>query len=298
MTGRRYWGRLNVDARLLSGAPGAPGGEFLVAAMPSELRGVETLWTVALEAAAEGVAAAAIALLNALHHRLDAGMAGRLGDVRRAYITRTMAELGRPLDGGGGGVDDGGAAGRRRALRCVALLEALLAQSETRGFGGLVAHGARLRGPRVVLSFKSALRCARPNFDAAFFASSCVWDVRVAAGRATGLAPANVRIFTAAGKGREWGEADNARTLAELGVGGGEFKLLRAASPNVAEVPLVASATAGTPLSPPFVDVLREWFRGFSTDGAMSPAQFVALQVRACEWPLWIRDGAPLRQVR
>ncbi|CAM9294212.1 unnamed protein product [Scytosiphon promiscuus] len=300
-----------------------------VAVIPSDLSGMRALWNIALEAEDAIVVDQATRFLNRTHQELAPELRSRIGEIREEYISTCMAYVetacasrqppessvyagpeqeanatkrSTSTDQNNGSYDDGvyaeeparlaeSAARRQRSVvRALHLLEEFVDETEVTGTAFVRGHGARVRGPKVVLSLENKL--PEPNRLASTFSldmhsNSQVWELRRAVARKAIMHAKDVELKLIArgengagstnnsdyGNGSERRSVEavdrsNSRRLGDLGMRKGDvWVVTRRTGPAVGRARLLDGSGR---LMPKAQAIFQQWFYDFQNpDGVM-----------------------------
>jgi hypothetical protein len=154
-----------------------------------------------------------------------------------------------------------------RALRVLEVLKSLVHVTETKGTGGVLAHGALLGGePLAPLRVKNRAGVGG-ELVAQVHSNNSLWDLRKQLAQALDLAPRHLRLTLGPKQdGPELKDIDNGKSIAALGLKGGE--LLTAAKRAVPEEKIAsAPLLADGELTPRAAEVFGSWYARFCEDG-------------------------------
>ncbi len=161
--------------------------EIEVKIVPSELRGINILWKIALEAKNEDVAVLAIEALNKFHTRLDAKLEDQMVEISTRFI-ETAAEKLVALRSGEGK--------EKEIIKLLKLIEEMIDESERKGNGGLAplyalsrTHALKLR---VVNKFSVASTDLPAEFELVVSTSATCWQVKMLISQRLRISPDSV----------------------------------------------------------------------------------------------------------
>jgi hypothetical protein len=229
---------------------------FTLQKLPSELKELDMLWTLVLQCDRPSVVPRVIDFLIKVHLSLaDELRPERLGVVQ-ALIDRCMAIL----EG-----DEGKEP--KRAMRVIEVLKSLVHVTEVKGTGSVLAHGALLGGePLEPLRVRNRAGVGG-ELVVQVHSNNSLWDLRKQLAEALDLAPRHLQLTIGPNQdGRELKDIDNGKSIAALGLKGGEQLTAhkRVVEEHIPNAPLLGPDNE---LTPKAAAVFGSWYERFCEGG-------------------------------
>lgn len=226
------------------------------------------VWTLGLHCEREDVAPRVINFLIKAHLSLGEALRASRPEVLKSLIHRCMSIL-RSEDG----------KDPRLARRVIDILKNLVHETEVRGTGDVLPHGALQKGEALApLSVHNKATMKGGELLVQVHSNATLWDLKKQVASVLDLAPRFVQIS------RGWGanltelkEIDNGKTMRALGIKGGETLTTQKLAPEV-QVPTAALTGPTGELTPAAKRVFEAWYDMFCIDGQFtkqSAAHFI-----------------------
>lgn len=119
--------------------------------------------------------------------------------------------------------DDNGSA-PLKSVRVIEILKNLVHETEVKGTGDVVPHGAILRGePLDQLSVQNKVTNQKGELTVQVYSSTTLWDLKREISQCLDVAPKQIKLGRGSATARSYlKEIDNGKTMKALGIKGGE----------------------------------------------------------------------------
>lgn len=251
--------------------------EFLVKVLPSEVVGASMLWKIVLEALSEQVTIRAIELISKIYTKLSEELENKIAEISSSFIETAVKQLKLCHQN----MLKGNLSRSNEIVKMLRLIEQMLDESEKKGNGGITPLTALLKGREVKFSVKNYAvdTLDRPDVpdavEVSVHSNTTYWQLVILVARKLLIEPELIRIKF---PNIEITNKDNAKTLEELGVVGGECATARKISWN--QMPRLSLTKNGS-LTTKARAVLVEVFGRYSKEGEMHPENYAKF-TQAC----------------
>lgn len=241
---------------------------FTLQRLPSELKELEMLWTLVLNCERPDVAPRVINFLIKVHLSLADDLTASRLEVLTGLIHRCMTIL-RSEEG----------KDPRLARRVIDILKNLVHETEVRGTGDVLPHGALQKGEALEpLAVRNKATMKGGELLVQVHTNTTLWDLKKEIAAVLDLAPRYLQISRGFGtKSVELKEIDNGKTMKALGFAGGESLTAQKLTAE-AQVPNAALIGSDGELTPAARRVFGGWYDMFCIKGEFtkeSAAHFI-----------------------
>ncbi|EAR94410.2 ubiquitin carboxy-terminal hydrolase (macronuclear) [Tetrahymena thermophila SB210] len=246
-----------------------PDFEYQMLDLPTNLKGIQSLWTLITLNQNQEVIAKALEFLNNLHTNFDQNVSESEENIKRRYYQQAYEYLQKQTQEGDS----------EKIKRCIMIMESILDESEKKGNGGLKSLMSLSKGELITLCFQTTYYNSDipNNFSFKMYTNDSVMDLLYKVGLYIKCTYEEVALAVAEPR-REIEAKENGKSIAELRLKNGEKLLVsqRKGSPVKEEELLINGE-----INPKAIRIFKKWFQQFQVDGRMKPLQ-VAQFINSC----------------